>query len=90
MPAIALKRKDIQVFTDVELIANVIGGREDGFEELVRRYQDQEVPRPEYWGGFRVLPHTIEFWQGGDHRLHDRLRFSLLPDATWRRERLAP
>jgi len=39
MPAIALKQKNIQVFTDVELIANVIGGREDGFEELVRRYQ---------------------------------------------------
>ena len=48
-----------------------------------------EVPRPPFWGGFRVVPDTIEFWQGGENRLHDRLRYRRL-DGGWLRERLAP
>lgn len=52
---------------------------------------DENVPRPEDWGGFRVLPTSIEFWQGRTSRLHDRLRF-IRPDAAspWTRERLQP
>lgn len=48
-----------------------------------------EVPVPPHWGGWRILPHTVEFWQGQTSRLHDRLRFRLA-DASWRVERLAP
>ena len=59
-------------------------------EELTSKYADQEVPRPDHWGGYRLVPHTIEFWQGRDNRLHDRLRFRRQPDGTWLRERLAP
>lgn len=50
-----------------------------------------DVPLPEFWGGYRVTPDSIEFWQGGPARLHDRLRYSRNTDPdTWRLERLAP
>jgi pyridoxamine 5'-phosphate oxidase len=47
------------------------------------------VPRPAHWGGYRLRPQTIEFWQGRDHRLHDRFRYTRLADG-WRLEQLAP
>jgi pyridoxamine 5'-phosphate oxidase len=56
--------------------------------ELAARYPD-EVPRPERWGGLRVEPETVEFWQGRSHRLHDRLRYRRGADG-WAVERLAP
>ena len=49
-----------------------------------------DVPRPEMWGGYRVVPALIEFWQGRRNRLHDRLRWRRQPDGSWTRERLAP
>lgn len=58
--------------------------------EAMIRFQGKAVPPPPFWGGFRVRPETIEFWQGRPSRLHDRLRYSLGADATWRRERLFP
>lgn len=58
--------------------------------ELEKEYQDREIPRPPHWGGFRVVPSVIEFWQGRPSRLHDRLRYSLQDDGSWLRERLAP
>ena len=51
---------------------------------------DDHVPRPEWWGGYRVIPDEFEFWQGRPSRLHDRLRYLHQPGGTWRRERLAP
>ena len=59
-------------------------------EAVTKRFPDGQVPRPAWWGGYRVMPHEIEFWQGRVGRLHDRLRYSLLSDGSWRRERLAP
>jgi pyridoxamine 5'-phosphate oxidase len=49
-----------------------------------------EVPAPPHWGGYRLVPSTVEFWQGQRSRLHDRLRFRLGEDATWVVERLNP
>jgi pyridoxamine 5'-phosphate oxidase len=58
--------------------------------ELMAQYPDGRVPRPPYWGGYRVLPASVEFWQGRPSRLHDRILFSRLPDDTWKKERLSP
>lgn len=53
------------------------------------RFEGQDIPRPSHWGGFRVVPSRIEFWQGRPNRLHDRIVFQRLGD-TWRSERLYP
>jgi pyridoxamine 5'-phosphate oxidase len=59
--------------------------------ELAARYPPSAaVPRPEHWSGFRVVPATVEFWQGRADRLHDRLRFRLDADGDWLVERLSP
>jgi pyridoxamine 5'-phosphate oxidase len=59
-------------------------------QELQARYPGAEVPRPPHWGGFRVVPEVIEFWQGREGRLHDRLRYRRHAGQGWLRERLAP
>ena len=58
-------------------------------EEITDRFRDGDVPLPEHWGGFRVVPEEIEFWQGRESRLHDRIRY-LLRGGRWERERLSP
>ncbi|MBO0340077.1 MAG: pyridoxamine 5'-phosphate oxidase [Bacteroidota bacterium] len=63
---------------------------EEKLKELEQQYEDKEVPRPEYWGGYLVRPISIEFWQGRPNRLHDRIRYSLQDDLDWKIERLAP
>jgi pyridoxamine 5'-phosphate oxidase len=60
------------------------------FDELEAQYANRPIPRPEYWGGYRVVPQSIELWQGRDNRLHDRLRYRRLADGLWLIERLAP
>ena len=58
---------------------------------MAERYKDGGVPRPSYWSGFRVTPVSIEFWQDGAFRLHDRVRFERDAEgAPWRRQRLYP
>ncbi len=54
-----------------------------------QRFGDVDIPRPPYWGGFRVIPNAFEFWQGRRNRVHDRLAYTL-EGTTWKRERLAP
>lgn len=53
-------------------------------------FAEGDVPRPDHWGGFRIRPSTIEFWQGRENRLHDRIVYTLQPDGTWTLTRLAP
>ena len=59
------------------------------FDAARERY-GQNVPRPSWWGGYRVVPDEFEFWQGRPSRLHDRLRYLREPNGAWRRDRLAP
>ena len=59
------------------------------WDELAATYPDGDVPRPEWWGGFRILPDVFEFWQGRPNRFHDRVRYRRR-DGDWVTERLAP
>ncbi|RKF02844.1 pyridoxamine 5'-phosphate oxidase [Tenacibaculum lutimaris] len=55
-----------------------------------RKFENQDIPRPKHWGGFLVKPVSIEFWQGRPNRMHDRIRYTLQKDFSWKLERLAP
>ncbi len=58
--------------------------------QLLDQFAGKPVPRPSWWGGYRVQPITIEFWQGRPSRLHDRIQYSRSADNNWTMERLAP
>jgi pyridoxamine 5'-phosphate oxidase len=58
--------------------------------QLAAEYEDRPVPRPAWWGGFRVVPDRFEFWQHRNDRLHDRLAYLPLGDDRWSIERLQP
>ncbi len=61
----------------------------DRLDEITARFDGQDVPRPDFWGGYRVIPEHIEFWQGQPSRLHNRLRYSNA-DGAWDRAVLSP
>ena len=60
------------------------------FDEMKRKFAKGEVPLPSFWGGYRVVPETIEFWQARESRLHDRFLYSRDAEGRWQIERLAP
>lgn len=63
---------------------------EERFKELAAQYQDENIPLPSDWGGYRLSPDMIEFWSGRPSRLHDRLRYTRQSDDNWRIERISP
>ena len=63
---------------------------EQCFDSLLAQYEGKEVPLPAGWGGFRLRPESIEFWQNRDDRLHDRLFYTLDSEGKWRIDRLSP
>ncbi len=84
--------KDSQIAAIASQQSSRISARgvlEGKFLELKQKFANGDVPVPSFWGGFRVKPTSIEFWQGGEHRLHDRFLFSK-NDQRWDIDRLAP
>ncbi|RUR99343.1 pyridoxine/pyridoxamine 5'-phosphate oxidase [Pectobacterium polaris] len=84
--------KDSQIGAWVSKQSSRISARgvlESKFLELKQKFQNGEVPLPSFWGGFRVVIDSVEFWQGGEHRLHDRF-FYQRQDEGWQIDRLAP
>ena len=73
--------------------SSVISSRsllEAKFDEMKRKFANKEVPVPSFWGGYRVVPQAMEFWQGRENRLHDRFLYQRQDDGLWLIERLAP
>ena len=73
--------------------SDVVASRENldkNLKSFEEKYFQQEIPRPKHWGGFLVKPVSIEFWQGRPNRMHDRIRYTLQEDFSWKLERLAP
>ncbi|GGQ12935.1 pyridoxamine 5'-phosphate oxidase [Shewanella litoralis] len=84
--------KDSQIAAWVSKQSSKISARqalEGKFAEMKAKYAQGEVPLPKFWGGYLVRPNSIEFWQGGEHRLHDRFIYSKT-DSDWQIDRLAP
>ena len=82
-----------QIGAWVSAQSSVISSRsllEMKFQELKTKYKNKKVPLPSFWGGYRVVPEVIEFWQGRRNRLHDRFQYTRQNDGSWLIERLAP
>lgn len=79
----ALASQQSQVLTSRSFLLNQ-------FESLKQKFIHGEIPLPDFWGGYRVEPKEIEFWQGGANRLHDRFRYLRQDDSAWTVDRLAP
>ncbi|MFW6245412.1 MAG: pyridoxamine 5'-phosphate oxidase [Fibrobacterota bacterium] len=73
--------------------SSVIQSRDDlhtRAKELEKQYAGKPIPRPSYWGGYRLIPNLFEFWQGQPDRLHDRIVYRIDPKRNWVKQRLAP
>jgi pyridoxamine 5'-phosphate oxidase len=91
----ATRPRDAQIGAWASRQSAEIAGRDEldaRVAEVEARFAGEVVPRPEFWGGFRVIPDALEFWQGRAHRLHDRFRYELdaSDPAGWRLARLSP
>jgi len=82
-----------QVGAWVSAQSSVVSSRsllETKFQEIRTRFKNKEIPLPSFWGGYRVIPDEVEFWQGRRNRLHDRFRYSRKKNGRWSIARLAP
>lgn len=85
--------RDSQLGALASAQSEVIENREElehHYRSLEKQYEGKEIPKPANWGGYEILPHEIEFWQGRPGRLHDRIRYYKNPDQKWIFKRLSP
>jgi pyridoxamine 5'-phosphate oxidase len=88
-----LRLRESQIGAIVSPHSEVIENRESldrKAKELLHIYEGKTIPRPSYWGGYRVIPERIEFWQGREARLHDRIVYERSQATAWKINRLAP
>jgi len=89
----ATRPRGSQIGAWVSVQSSVITSRallEARFDEMKRKFADKKVPLPSFWGGYRVVPQSFEFWQGRSDRLHDRFLYSRVDENNWKIERLSP
>jgi len=89
----ASRPRDSQLGAWASAQSQEIANREALMQQLVdvsARFGEGEIPRPPHWGGYRLVPITWEFWQGGENRLHDRFRYTRADSESWRVARLQP
>ena len=85
--------RESQIGAWASLQSHALRNREEleaAYRKFSEKYADQPVPRPAEWGGYRLMPAAIEFWQGRPNRLHDRLLFTREKNGEWKLSRLAP
>lgn len=89
----ASRPRDSQLGACASAQGQVVANRaelEAHFADVAAKFAGKAVQRPDHWGGYRLVPHRLEFWQGRPNRLHDRLVFKRQADGFWATERLAP
>jgi pyridoxamine 5'-phosphate oxidase len=89
----AIRPRDSQISAWASRQSREIASRtilENEWESIERKFANKKVPLPPFWGGYRVAPETIEFWQGGRNRLHDRFEYRRESNGSWTVQRLAP
>ena len=89
----ATRPRESQIGAWVSNQSEVISSRKillQKIEELKSKFRDGKIPLPSFWGGYRVVPETVEFWQGGPARVHDRFLYTRQADESWQIDRLSP
>ncbi|ODS23073.1 pyridoxamine 5'-phosphate oxidase [Candidatus Endobugula sertula] len=89
----ASRPKDSQLSAWASHQSEIISSREHlikQYTKMQEKYANSDIPLPDFWGGYRVVPDVVEFWQGGARRLHDRFLYTLTPEGEWRIDRLSP
>lgn len=89
----ATRPRDSQIAAIASRQSTVLSSRTmlmNQFESLKQKFKAGEIPLPDFWGGYRVVANEVEFWQGGQNRLHDRFRYTRQDGGDWLIERLAP
>jgi pyridoxamine 5'-phosphate oxidase len=89
----ASRPRESQIAAWVSAQSRPVASRDDlesRFADYSAKFEQSDIPKPPHWGGYRVIPDCIEFWQGGAHRLHDRFRYTRAADGQWTITRLQP